>query len=36
MIGLAIFFVVGAVVILKVGGFVIDWAADEETQDGSL
>jgi hypothetical protein len=36
MIGLAIFLVVGAVVILKVGGWAIDWAADEETQDGSL
>jgi hypothetical protein len=36
MIGLAIFLVVGAVVILKVGGFVINWMADEETQDGSL
>jgi len=32
----AIFLVISAVVILKVGGWAIDWMADEETQDGSL
>lgn len=36
MIGFAIFLAVSAVAILKVGGWAIDCAADEETQDGSL
>lgn len=36
MIGFAIFLVVGAVAILKVGGFVINWMADNEATDSSL
>lgn len=38
MVGFAIFLVVGAFVILKIGGWVIDCLADIEAieQDGSL
>jgi hypothetical protein len=32
----AIFLVISAVVILKVGGFVINWMADNEATDSSL
>lgn len=36
MIWVPVYLVVGALVILKVGGLVIDWLADNETEDGSL
>lgn len=36
LLALAIFLTVGAVTILKVGGWVIDWMADNEATDSSL